>query len=92
MAASIGTITGFTGWRGQLSLGQRRIASLDPKPGHNGRVRVMDAWDSSDGQSIVTSQSVADATARDTLLNSARALANGNTITVTQPDGRTVSV
>lgn len=90
MAASIGSLSGFTGWKGLLYAPGRRIATLDPKPGKNGRPTVIDAWDSSD-QEVVTSEVVAGETAAAARIAAARALMNGNTITVTLPRGTTFS-
>lgn len=90
MAASIGTLTDFTGWKGMLYLPGRRIATLDPKPGKKGRPVVVDAWDSSD-QEVTTSETAADETAAATRINAARALMNGSSITVTVPRGTTFS-
>lgn len=90
MAASIGTLTGFTGWKGILYLPGRRMATLPPKPGKKGRCVVVDAWDSVD-QEVTTSETVADETAAASRINTARALMDGSTVTVTLPRGTTFS-
>lgn len=91
MAASVGTLTGFSGWTGKYHLAVRRMAKIPPRPGVNGEAWVYDGWTTA-ADAIVTRHISVDQTAADTSIAIARAYMNGTTITSVDPEGRSWQV
>lgn len=91
MAASISTLTGFSGWTGKFHLAVRRLAKLPPREGVNGEAWVFDGW-TTEPDKIVTRYVAADQTAADTVIATARALQDGATYTAVDPEGRSWSI
>jgi hypothetical protein len=89
--ASIGSLSGFTGWTGRLFPANRRIAALPPRPGVDGEARVYDGWGSQPSQ-VVTRKAYADLAAAQTDIATARGMMDGGTESVTDPVGQTWTV
>jgi hypothetical protein len=89
--ASISTLSGFTGWSGKLHPAVRRIAKIPPRPGVDGEAWVYDGW-TTNADPIVTRHYCVDQAAANTDIAAARALQDGLTKSVTDPEARTWSV
>lgn len=89
--ASIGSLSGFTGWTGTLVASVRRIAKLPPRPGVTGEARVYDTYQTAPRQ-IVTRKAYATLVLANTDLATARGMMNGTPVTAIDPQGESWSV